>query len=47
MCHVPAVRRSPTLLEVTTAPFLRTNSFAEDLDLDLEALLTPITHVSQ
>ncbi|XP_049637164.1 potassium voltage-gated channel subfamily KQT member 1 [Suncus etruscus] len=41
------VRRSPTLLEVTTAPFLRTNSFAEDLDLDLEALLTPITHVSQ
>ncbi|KAM7226121.1 hypothetical protein CapIbe_022266 [Capra ibex] len=42
-----AVKKSPTLLEVSTAHFMRTNSFAEDLDLDGEALLTPITHVSQ
>uniref|UniRef100_A0A4W2GSQ7 Potassium voltage-gated channel subfamily KQT member 1 n=1 Tax=Bos indicus x Bos taurus TaxID=30522 RepID=A0A4W2GSQ7_BOBOX len=41
------VKKSPTLLEVSTAHFMRTNSFAEDLDLDGEALLTPITHVSQ
>ena len=43
----PTVKKSPTLLEVSTAHFMRTNSFAEDLDLDGEALLTPITHVSQ
>ncbi|XP_004603167.2 potassium voltage-gated channel subfamily KQT member 1 [Sorex araneus] len=41
------VRKSPTLLEVSTAPFLRSSSFAEDLDLEGETLLTPITHVSQ
>lgn len=41
------VRKSPTLLEVSTPHFLRTNSFAEDLDLEGETLLTPITHVSQ
>ncbi|KAM4846361.1 potassium voltage-gated channel subfamily KQT member 1 isoform 2-T2 [Thomomys bottae] len=42
-----SVRRSPTLLEVSPAHFLRTNSFAEDLDLEGETLLAPITHVSQ
>ncbi|XP_047374612.1 potassium voltage-gated channel subfamily KQT member 1 isoform X2 [Sciurus carolinensis] len=42
-----SVRKSPTLLEVSTAHFLRTSSFAEDLDLEGETLLAPITHVSQ
>ncbi|XP_053416789.1 potassium voltage-gated channel subfamily KQT member 1 isoform X2 [Nycticebus coucang] len=42
-----SVRKSPTLLEVSTAHFIRTNSFAEDLDLEGETLLTPITHISQ
>ncbi|KAM6160214.1 potassium voltage-gated channel subfamily KQT member 1 isoform 1-T1 [Erethizon dorsatum] len=42
-----SVRKSPTLLEVSPAQFLRTNSFAEDLDLEGETLLAPITHVSQ
>ncbi|XP_072826636.1 potassium voltage-gated channel subfamily KQT member 1 isoform X1 [Vicugna pacos] len=42
-----SVKRSPTLLEVNTAHFMRTNSFAEDLDLEGETLLAPITHVSQ
>ncbi|XP_073907118.1 potassium voltage-gated channel subfamily KQT member 1 isoform X2 [Castor canadensis] len=42
-----SVRKSPTLLEVSTAHLLRTNSLAEDLDLEGETLLAPITHVSQ
>nr|XP_019569248.1 PREDICTED: potassium voltage-gated channel subfamily KQT member 1 isoform X2 [Rhinolophus sinicus] len=42
-----SVKKSPTLLEVSTAHFMRTNSFAEDLDLEGETLLAPITHVSQ
>ncbi|XP_047630931.1 potassium voltage-gated channel subfamily KQT member 1 [Phacochoerus africanus] len=42
-----SVKKSPTLLEVSTAQFMRTNSFAEDLDLEGETLLAPITHVSQ
>uniref|UniRef100_A0A8C5VGQ1 Potassium voltage-gated channel subfamily KQT member 1 n=1 Tax=Microcebus murinus TaxID=30608 RepID=A0A8C5VGQ1_MICMU len=42
-----SVRKSPTLLEVTTPHFMRTNSFTEDLDLEGETLLAPITHVSQ
>ncbi|KAJ8795609.1 hypothetical protein J1605_002371 [Eschrichtius robustus] len=42
-----ALKKSPTLLEVSTAHFMRTNSFAEDLDLEGETLLAPITHVSQ
>ncbi|VTJ82485.1 Hypothetical predicted protein, partial [Marmota monax] len=41
-----SVRKSPTLLEVSPAHFLRTSSFAEDLDLEGETLLAPITHVS-
>lgn len=32
----PNSEKSPTLLEVSTAHFMRTNSFAEDLDLDGE-----------
>lgn len=42
-----AVRKSPAMLEVSAAHFLRTSSFAEDLDLEGETLLAPITHVSQ
>ncbi|XP_058382131.1 potassium voltage-gated channel subfamily KQT member 1 isoform X2 [Diceros bicornis minor] len=42
-----SVKKSPMLLEVSPAPFMRTNSFAEDLDLEGETLLAPITHVSQ
>ncbi|XP_054367761.1 potassium voltage-gated channel subfamily KQT member 1 isoform X2 [Mirounga angustirostris] len=42
-----SVKKSPMLLEVSTAHFMRTNSFAEDLDLEGETLLAPITHVSQ
>ncbi|XP_075401319.1 potassium voltage-gated channel subfamily KQT member 1 isoform X2 [Tenrec ecaudatus] len=42
-----AVRKSPTLLDVSMAHFMRTNSFTEDVDLEGETLLTPITHVSQ
>ncbi|XP_077901489.1 potassium voltage-gated channel subfamily KQT member 1 isoform X3 [Ictidomys tridecemlineatus] len=42
-----SVRKSPTLLEASPAHFLRTSSFAEDLDLEGETLLAPITHVSQ
>jgi potassium voltage-gated channel KQT-like subfamily protein 1 len=48
LCHTfSAVRKSPTLLEVSTAHLLRTNSLAEDLDLEGETLLAPITHMSQ
>ncbi|XP_045434174.1 potassium voltage-gated channel subfamily KQT member 1 isoform X1 [Pipistrellus kuhlii] len=42
-----AGKKSPTLLEVSVPHFTRTNSFAEDLDLEGETLLVPITHVSQ
>ncbi|XP_074257957.1 potassium voltage-gated channel subfamily KQT member 1 isoform X2 [Saimiri boliviensis] len=42
-----SVRKSPTLLEVSMPHFMRSNSFAEDLDLEGETLLTPITHISQ
>ncbi|KAM7085160.1 potassium voltage-gated channel subfamily KQT member 1 isoform 2-T2 [Molossus nigricans] len=42
-----AVKKSPALLEVSTPQFTRTNSFAEDLDLEGETLLAPITHISQ
>lgn len=41
------MRRSPALLDVSPTRFLRTNSFTEDLDLEGETLLAPITHVSQ
>ncbi|XP_062948951.1 potassium voltage-gated channel subfamily KQT member 1 isoform X3 [Cynocephalus volans] len=42
-----SARKSPTLLDVSPAHFMRTNSFAEDLDLEGETLLAPITHISQ
>ncbi|KAM6157500.1 potassium voltage-gated channel subfamily KQT member 1 isoform 3-T3 [Rhynchocyon petersi] len=42
-----AVKKSPTLLDVSPPHFMRTNSFAEDLDLEGETLLAPITHISQ
>ncbi|XP_066466061.1 potassium voltage-gated channel subfamily KQT member 1 isoform X2 [Tiliqua scincoides] len=32
--------------DVNTRPFVRTNSFADELDLEGETLLTPITHIS-
>lgn len=43
----PAGKKSPVLLEVSTPQFVRTNSFTEDLDLEGETLLAPVTHVSQ
>ncbi|XP_020826389.1 potassium voltage-gated channel subfamily KQT member 1 isoform X2 [Phascolarctos cinereus] len=42
-----SVKKSPSSLEVNPGRFLRTNSFAEDLDLEGETLLAPITHISQ
>ncbi|XP_019407243.1 PREDICTED: potassium voltage-gated channel subfamily KQT member 1 isoform X2 [Crocodylus porosus] len=41
------VKKSPGFLDVNTGPFIRTNSFADELDLEGETLLTPITHISQ
>uniref|UniRef100_A0A8D2IYJ8 Potassium voltage-gated channel subfamily KQT member 1 n=1 Tax=Varanus komodoensis TaxID=61221 RepID=A0A8D2IYJ8_VARKO len=40
------VKRNSPFLDVNTAPFIRTNSFADELDLEGETLLTPITHIS-
>ncbi|KAM4722224.1 potassium voltage-gated channel subfamily KQT member 1 [Rhinophrynus dorsalis] len=34
------------LLDVSSAPFIRTNSFTDDLDMEGDTLLTPITHIS-
>ncbi|XP_053781848.1 potassium voltage-gated channel subfamily KQT member 1 isoform X3 [Desmodus rotundus] len=42
-----AVKRSPVLLDVGPVRFVRANSFTEDLDLEGETLLAPITHLSQ
>ncbi|XP_029438176.1 potassium voltage-gated channel subfamily KQT member 1 isoform X4 [Rhinatrema bivittatum] len=42
-----SVKKNTGLLDVSTGPFIRTNSFADDLDLEGETLLTPITHISQ
>ncbi|KAJ6665034.1 hypothetical protein lerEdw1_005265 [Lerista edwardsae] len=41
------VKRNSPFLDVNTRPFVRTNSFADELDLEGETLLTPITHISQ
>ncbi|KAG8125708.1 hypothetical protein E2320_020862 [Naja naja] len=41
------VKRNSPFLEPHTGPFIRTNSFADELDLEGETLLTPITHISQ
>lgn len=43
----PTVKRSPVLLDVGPVRFVRANSFTEDLDLEGETLLAPITHLSQ
>ncbi|XP_008106065.1 potassium voltage-gated channel subfamily KQT member 1 isoform X2 [Anolis carolinensis] len=40
------VKRNSPFLDVNTGPFIRTNSFADELDLEGETLLTPITHIS-
>ncbi|XP_039206677.1 potassium voltage-gated channel subfamily KQT member 1 isoform X2 [Crotalus tigris] len=37
---------SPSSSEPHAGPFIRTNSFADELDLEGETLLTPITHIS-
>ncbi|NXJ76885.1 KCNQ1 protein, partial [Trogon melanurus] len=42
-----SVKKNPTFLDVNTGPFIRTSSFADELDLEGETLLTPITHISQ
>ncbi|XP_064921251.1 potassium voltage-gated channel subfamily KQT member 1 isoform X5 [Columba livia] len=42
-----SVKKSPMFLDVNTGPFIRTSSFADELDLEGETLLTPITHISQ
>nr|XP_056707930.1 potassium voltage-gated channel subfamily KQT member 1 [Euleptes europaea] len=41
----PVKKHSP-FLDANTGPFIRTNSFADELDLEGETLLTPITHIS-
>ncbi|XP_053576410.1 potassium voltage-gated channel subfamily KQT member 1 [Bombina bombina] len=41
------VRKNFGLLDVSSAPFIRTNSFNEDLDMEGDSLLTPITHISE
>ncbi|XP_028589394.2 potassium voltage-gated channel subfamily KQT member 1 isoform X2 [Podarcis muralis] len=40
------VKRNSPFLDTNTGPFIRTNSFADELDLEGETLLTPITHIS-
>ncbi|XP_042301204.1 potassium voltage-gated channel subfamily KQT member 1 [Sceloporus undulatus] len=40
------VKRNSPFLDANTGPFIRTNSFADELDLEGETLLTPITHIS-
>uniref|UniRef100_A0A672TP42 Potassium voltage-gated channel subfamily KQT member 1 n=1 Tax=Strigops habroptila TaxID=2489341 RepID=A0A672TP42_STRHB len=42
-----SVKKSQAFLDVNTGPFIRTSSFADELDLEGETLLTPITHISQ
>ncbi|XP_066557163.1 potassium voltage-gated channel subfamily KQT member 1.1 isoform X2 [Amia ocellicauda] len=42
------VKRNTGFLEVQQPrPILRTNSFGDDLDLEGESVLTPVTHISQ
>ncbi|KAJ7344379.1 hypothetical protein JRQ81_000329 [Phrynocephalus forsythii] len=40
------VKKNSPFLDTTTGPIIRTNSFADELDLEGETLLTPITHIS-
>uniref|UniRef100_A0A8C5QL57 Potassium voltage-gated channel subfamily KQT member 1 n=1 Tax=Leptobrachium leishanense TaxID=445787 RepID=A0A8C5QL57_9ANUR len=35
------------LLDVNSGPFIRTNSFTDDLEMEGDTLLTPITHISE
>ncbi|XP_038621316.1 potassium voltage-gated channel subfamily KQT member 1 [Tachyglossus aculeatus] len=42
-----SVPKNQLLLEVSARPFGRTNSFADDLDLEGETLLAPLTQLSQ
>ncbi|KAL2303527.1 hypothetical protein Nmel_008798, partial [Mimus melanotis] len=42
-----SVKKSPAFLDVNSGAFIRTSSFADELDLEGETLLTPITHISQ
>ncbi|XP_063800413.1 potassium voltage-gated channel subfamily KQT member 1 [Pseudophryne corroboree] len=35
------------LLDISSAPFIRTNSFTDDADMEADTLLTPITHISE
>ncbi|XP_073429987.1 potassium voltage-gated channel subfamily KQT member 1 [Dendrobates tinctorius] len=35
------------LLDIGTGPFIRTNSFTDDLEMEGDTLLTPITHISE
>ncbi|XP_068117581.1 potassium voltage-gated channel subfamily KQT member 1 [Hyperolius riggenbachi] len=34
------------LLDINSGPFIRTSSFTDDLDVEADTLLTPITHIS-
>ncbi|XP_077316904.1 potassium voltage-gated channel subfamily KQT member 1 [Lithobates pipiens] len=40
-------KKSFGLLDVGTGPFIRTSSFTDDLDVEADTLLTPITHISE
>ncbi|XP_072277923.1 potassium voltage-gated channel subfamily KQT member 1 [Pyxicephalus adspersus] len=39
-------RKNFGLLDVGTGPFIRTSSFTDDLEMEADTLLTPITHIS-
>ncbi|OCT81802.1 potassium voltage-gated channel subfamily KQT member 1-like [Xenopus laevis] len=41
------VRKPFGFLDATTGPFIRTSSFTDDLDMEGDTLLTPITHISE
>ncbi|CAH2326168.1 potassium voltage-gated channel subfamily KQT member 1 isoform X1 [Pelobates cultripes] len=41
------VRKPFGLLDLNSAPFIRTSSFTDDLDMEGDTLLTPITHISE
>ncbi|XP_015276435.1 PREDICTED: potassium voltage-gated channel subfamily KQT member 1, partial [Gekko japonicus] len=46
-CPPSPVKKNSPFLDANTGSFIRTNSFADELDLEGETLLTPITHISQ
>ncbi|NP_001116347.1 potassium voltage-gated channel subfamily KQT member 1 isoform X2 [Xenopus laevis] len=41
------VRKPFGFLDPSTGPFIRTSSFTDDLDMEGDTLLTPITHISE